>query len=122
MSTDIIPPPSLKFAALVRGDDGGLAVRWFRTPQEAADACCAHEETAPRPQVALRDTRATTPTHILARELGMRAETCRRNVIKYRIPSIPQGPRSLMVPNRICILLKLYGFLGVRGMIVRGEL
>lgn len=111
--------PQLRFAALVRGEDGGLSVRWFATPEDAMKACSAHE--APRP-VPRKDQKHMTRTSDLAHDLDMKPERIRKWVLANRIPHISNGPRTMMLPNRICSLIKLYGLMGVRAMQLRGEL
>lgn len=120
MNTPNTPPLTLHFAALVRGDDGGLTVRWFRTQEEATAACCAHE-VAP-PKVSRRDARSMSTTHELAHDLGIAPARVRKWVIRHDIPRVCHGPRSIMIPNRICRLVKLYGLQGVAHMAQRGEL
>lgn len=111
-----------QYAALIRGDDGGLDVRRFHTAADAAAASAASDGVFESGLSALDKRRKMTTSHDLARELGLHPKTVRRWVLRNEIPAIAHGPRLLMIPNRICQLVKLWGLDGVRRMALRGEL
>ncbi|MBL9191753.1 MAG: hypothetical protein JNJ82_05300 [Opitutaceae bacterium] len=67
-------------------------------------------------------TGGLTKSHVLAHEIGISPAMVRRAIMKGELPAIPHGERSLMIPNRICRLVKTYGLRGVAGMVARGEL
>lgn len=120
-------------SALIRGDDDGLTVRRFADPADAQAACAAREEE-PAPYAAGAITcQIRTPaksiqrggwtkSHELAHEIGMSPKTVRRAILRGELPAISHGERSMMIPNRICRLVKLYGLRGVAGMVHRGLL
>lgn len=120
-------------SALIRGEDGGLDVRRFANPGDAQAACAAREEE-PAPYAAGVITCAIktppasvrrgglTKSHQLAHEIGISPAMVRAAIMRGELPAIPHGERSLMIPNRICRLVKLYGLRGVAGMVHRGLL
>ena len=122
-------------STLIRGDDDGLAVRRFADPADAQAACAAREEEpaayayapgaitcAIKTPPASVQRGGLTKSHKLAHELGISPSMVRKAIMKGELPAIPHGERSLMIPNRICRLVKTYGLRGVAGMVARGEL
>lgn len=114
--------PLPQHAALIRGDDGCLDVRHFSTAADAAAASATSGGVFETGLTAADKRRKMTTSHDLAHELGLHPKTVRRWVLQNEIPAIAHGPRLLMIPNRICQLVKLWGLDGVRRMARRGEL
>ncbi|EIQ00718.1 hypothetical protein OpiT1DRAFT_05273 [Opitutaceae bacterium TAV1] len=134
--------PGQSFAALVRGDDGGLHVRSFPSAQEAATASapareaaggapdlrmsCSASLAAPHPEAGTAGTspRGWRPSR-LARELGVSKRTVSRRCEANELPFIDHGGGKRpyrIIPMHVVKLVKLYGLGGVARMRAAGQL
>ena len=108
---------SRRHPALVRDDTGGLAVRGFKTAEEASDAAQARELTTPT-------GKGWTPAR-LGKELGLSKRTINRRCESDELPFVDHGtatqPRRI-IPAGIVKLVKLYGLGGVARMRKAGQL
>lgn len=102
-----------KYAALMRGPDGGLMVGKFSTAAEAAGVAAEREVG--------RGGRGIHSAE-LARRIGVHPRTVLRAWQDGKLPGARQGARKLMIPHHVARLVERYGLLGVAGMVARGQL
>ena len=105
-----------RYAALMRGDDGNLHIRRYRSAQEAAAVAALRE--LPEAREDLKGIKS----HAFARQLGVHPKTIRRMWSRGDLPGILHGPRTLLIPRLICRLARTYGLIGVARMIRQGRL
>lgn len=105
------------YGAMIRGDDGNLHIRHYRTPAQAAAMAAAHRELH-EPAIL---TGAGIKSAALARELGLCGKTIRRAYAAGELPGIEHGPKTLIIPHKVARAVRTYGLLGVRAMMRSGR-
>jgi hypothetical protein len=108
---------SPRHAALVRGDDNGLAVRRFATPEAASDAAQARELA--RPAAMVRSKRSEWKLSRAAKELGICARTLKRALSGGFIRTRQPSPNVTYIPGDEVNLLKIHGIHGLRRLRLR---